>query len=197
MSEQKYGVLADRVADRYEIPRGMFRRMLTKESGWDTTAIGDGGRAVGLGQLHTAAAQEVGLAPGERKNPWKNLEGSGRYLRRQFDLTGGWRSALARYNQGPSGAYDSQGNLTKKGLDYADSIFFEPGTRRGTQAAGTTPMGVSAPRAEDIVVKEGCSGFSPYSPSTWAVGVKCAFAGLMLPIIVAALVVYAARQTLG
>lgn len=54
--------------------------------------------AIGLGQLMPATAAELGVDPYDLQG---NLDGSAKYLRKQYDTFGSWKLALAAYNAGP------------------------------------------------------------------------------------------------
>lgn len=76
---------------------------LTKwESGNNPQAIGDNGNAIGLGQLHAAAAIDAGIDPKDRADPVKNLQGTTVYLQQQLDRFKDPYTALLAYNQGPT-----------------------------------------------------------------------------------------------
>ena len=85
--------------------------MIQQESGWNPNAVGDGGLAIGFGQLHAGAASDVGV---NRFDPLGNLQGAAAYLKRQYNKYGNWTDALSAYNQGHAG--------TNKGLAYATSV---------------------------------------------------------------------------
>lgn len=85
------------LAWRYEIPEGVFLRLIMKESRWDSGARSSRG-AVGLTQLMPATARSLGINP---RDPFQNLEGGARYLAEQYRVFGSWRLAVAAYNAGP------------------------------------------------------------------------------------------------
>lgn len=87
----------------------------------DPSGRGDGGKAVGPGQLHVAAAQDVGLSPQDRFDPVRNIAGAADYLAlayRGLDA-GDHRTALARYNQGRG---QTAASMPRAGWGYADSV---------------------------------------------------------------------------
>ena len=105
--------LVDQVAERHQIPKTLFHRLIRLESGFDPRALSHRG-AMGLGQLMPETARELGLtldakgAPGSVWHPESNLEASARYLqwlRGKFldrGITGreAWRFAAGAYNAG-------------------------------------------------------------------------------------------------
>lgn len=96
-SPQFLNVACD-LAWRYEIPEGVFLRLIMKESRWDAEARSSRG-AIGLTQLMPATAKSLGINP---RDPVQNLEGGARYLAEQFRVFGSWRLAVAAYNAGPN-----------------------------------------------------------------------------------------------
>lgn len=96
-SPQFLNVACD-LAWRYEIPEGVFLRLIMKESRWDAEARSSRG-AIGLTQLMPATAKSLGINP---RDPVQNLEGGARYLAEQFRVFGTWRLAVAAYNAGPN-----------------------------------------------------------------------------------------------
>ena len=116
---------ANQMARQYSIPPEIFSSLIQKESGWDPSAIGDGGAAIGLTQLHGPAAQEAGV---NRSDPYENIKGGAWYLAQRYKQHGNWRDALAAYNQGDGG------QAKGLGYGYADSVL--GGARGGAPAAG-------------------------------------------------------------
>ncbi len=89
--------MARQAADRYDIPVGLFLRLVEQESGWRPNAESSKG-AYGLAQLMPATARELDV---DRTDPYQNLNGGARYLSQQYKRFGTWRLALASYNAGP------------------------------------------------------------------------------------------------
>jgi soluble lytic murein transglycosylase-like protein len=96
----------------YSVRVPLIIAQITQESNGDPKAVGDGGRAYGLMQMHRAAASDVGIN-------WQDLQpvddsdvpraarlqilAGVHYLRLQLDRFGGdERQALIAYNQGAS-----------------------------------------------------------------------------------------------
>jgi len=99
-------VQADAIARRHGIPPALFKALIGQESGWNPKARSPVG-AIGYGQLMPATARGLGVNP---YNPIQNLEGSARYLARQFKQFKSWPKALAAYNAGP-GAVAKYGGI--------------------------------------------------------------------------------------
>lgn len=88
-------------AQRQGVDPDLAVAVATQESSLNPQAIGDGGKAIGLFQLHSPAAQDVGLTPDERSDVQKNIRGGVGYLKLKLGQTGGdVDKALLRYNGG-------------------------------------------------------------------------------------------------
>lgn len=80
--------------------------VMRQESSSNPAAVGDGGQAVGLFQLHPAAAQDVGLDPARRGDPQANIRAGVDYLKLKLQQAGGDpRKALELYNGGGTPGY--------------------------------------------------------------------------------------------
>lgn len=102
-------------ATKKGVPPAIALAMFEKESDFNPNAVGDGGRAVGIGQLHAAAAREGGISPAERNDPDKAIDASLNYLLARYKETNDWTKALATYNQGPK-------NFNANGSNYAADV---------------------------------------------------------------------------
>lgn len=105
--------LANRVANKNNVPESLFQKLIQTESSFDTEAKSPRG-AMGLGQLMPATAKELGLnlkedrSIGSVLHPESNLDASARYLRKLFDKYTGegisqdeaWNFAAGAYNAG-------------------------------------------------------------------------------------------------
>lgn len=117
--------LAQEGSDNFGPPPELILGVILKESGGDPSAIGDGGAAIGLMQMHAPAASDVGVA-------WSDLAGNAElqvlagshYLALQLNRFGDQRTALIAYNQGAGVAGDPAGHAAAyaKGARYADSV---------------------------------------------------------------------------
>jgi soluble lytic murein transglycosylase-like protein len=89
--------LADAAADRYGLPRGLVRSVMSAESANRPNAVSPKG-AIGLMQLMPATARELGADP---HDPAQNVDAGTRYLR-DLLLKYDYRlwHALAAYNAG-------------------------------------------------------------------------------------------------
>lgn len=110
-------------AESFEgIPRNMLAALLQHESGWNLDAVGDGGEAYGLGQMHSAAAESVGghwAAYSDKSIPDADraalqINDAAAYLALCHRALGDWQWALAAYNQGPT--------VMRRGRSYAEVV---------------------------------------------------------------------------
>jgi soluble lytic murein transglycosylase-like protein len=111
--------LANRIAQKNNVPENLFQKLIKTESAFDPDAKSPRG-AMGLGQLMPATAEELGLnlkedhSVGSVLHPESNLDASARYLRKLFDkytkegIPGdeAWNFAAGAYNAG-------MGNIAK------------------------------------------------------------------------------------
>lgn len=112
----------DVVADKYGIPRNLFRAMTKQESGGDPNAVSPTG-VRGRQQVTERVAKSYNL---NRNDPFEQSVAAGRYLREQFDALKDapgfksdderWIGGLSRYYGGPS-AVDRDGVLSDKSID--------------------------------------------------------------------------------
>ena len=90
-------VVAD-LSARYDLSPTLIEALVWQESRWRADAVSPVG-ARGLAQLMPGTARDLGVDP---DNPFANLEGGARYLRKQLDrFDGDLEKALAAYNAGP------------------------------------------------------------------------------------------------
>lgn len=102
----QYHGMAREAARRHAIPEDLFLRLVQQESGWNPTAKSHKG-ALGLAQLMPETARALRVDP---TDPYQNLDGGARYLKKQFSAFGTWKLALAAYNAGP-GAVKKYGGI--------------------------------------------------------------------------------------
>src|SRR5258708_20605053 len=97
---------------------------MQQESGGDPTAVGDGGKAIGLMQMHAAAASDVGVNWSDLAgNPELQVLAGTHYLRLQLDrFNSDEHTALIAYNQGASVAANPTDPRHATGARYADAV---------------------------------------------------------------------------
>jgi soluble lytic murein transglycosylase-like protein len=117
--EQSLSKLVNRIAQKNNVPEGLFLKLIKTESGFDPDAKSSRG-AMGLGQLMPSTAKELGLnlkedhSIGSVLHPESNMDASARYLRKLFDKytnegisdNEAWNFATGAYNAG-------MGNIAK------------------------------------------------------------------------------------
>ena len=86
------------LAAKYDLSTALIEALVWQESRWNQTAVSPAG-ARGLTQLMPGTARDLGVNPDD---PWQNLEGGARYLRKLLNaFDGDVVKALAAYNAGP------------------------------------------------------------------------------------------------
>lgn len=89
----------------YNLPVALLKAITKVESDFNPNDVSSKG-AKGLMQLMPSTAAEVGVT--DPFDPWQNIMGATKYIRKQLDRFGDLRTALAAYNTGP-------GNVKKYG----------------------------------------------------------------------------------
>lgn len=93
----------------------LIEAVIEHESAGQPDAVGDGGLAKGLMQMHPQAAQDVGVRWADLGDPATAINAGAAYLARMLALFGGDETwALAAYNQGPG--------VMRKGWLYAQIV---------------------------------------------------------------------------
>src|SRR5258708_39561138 len=88
-------------ATRHGVRPELLRALVQHESNFDPGAIGDGGRAGGLCQLHSEACADVGSNWHHMKNPAANLDTGAAYLALLMNEFESERTAVAPLQRGP------------------------------------------------------------------------------------------------
>ncbi len=124
--------IVQRAARETGVPANLIRAVIQVESGGNPRAVSPTG-AIGLMQLMPGTARELGVNPWD---PYQNILGGARYLKKMYQLTGNWRDALVAYNAGP-GSWRS-GRAPKSSYGYADKVLKLAGM------IGATPVNTGA-----------------------------------------------------
>ena len=125
--------LISSAASQYGVPVQLLDALIARESRYVHNIVGDNGQAVGLGQIHPATAQTLGITLAQRTDPRASLDAAARYLASNYKKSGNWVEAAVGYNAGP-------GNMGKglSGTDnyrgYAESVL------RGSPSAMVNPV---------------------------------------------------------
>lgn len=100
-NEKKYAPIIADAEKRHGIPAGMLHRLIKAESNFRTDIITGAKRssvgAVGIAQFMPATAKDEGVNP---LDPVASIYAAGKYLVKQYKLTGSWEKAVASYNWG-------------------------------------------------------------------------------------------------
>lgn len=97
-----YADLISSASATYGVRQALIVGVIAKESGGNPNAVGDGGQALGLMQMHPAAAQDVGVNWDDLSDPSVAIPAGTDYLAQQLQRFGGNETlALVAYNQGP------------------------------------------------------------------------------------------------
>jgi soluble lytic murein transglycosylase-like protein len=145
----KYDPLIENAAKQHGIDPDILRAVIHTESEGNSDAIGDGGKAVGLGQLHKAAAQDAGgryYSDEELKVPETNIDLTARYLKQlhtQFNGNSGdpdYSKAITAFNRGATavkeqGAYDSPKGKAYRATVLGALAVLKGGKNRGSPIA--------------------------------------------------------------
>lgn len=104
-----YAPLIEIAAQDAEIAPEILAALVKKESTFNPNAVSPSGQHFGLGQISTAAANEVGVY-GNLFDPQTNLVASARYLAKMMNMFGGnLELGLAAYNAGAGNVQDYGG----------------------------------------------------------------------------------------
>lgn len=93
--------LIQKVSQETGVDALLLYAMVSQESGGKKEATSHKG-AMGLMQLMPNTANSLGLTPDQYYDPYYNLKGGVRYIRRQIEYFGDLSLALAAYNAGPN-----------------------------------------------------------------------------------------------
>ena len=114
-NEKKFAPVIAAAEKKYGIPPGLLHRLIREESAFRTDIITGKKRssvgAMGIAQFMPSTAREVLGSEAAALDPYKAIDGAGKYLRQLYQWTHsrGWKDAVAAYNWGV-------GNVNKKGL---------------------------------------------------------------------------------
>ena len=106
------------LAEKEGVPVPLALAVATKESNRNPNAVGDGGKAIGMFQLHAAAAEDVGA---DRANPVENIRGGLRYLKQ---LNGRYGGDVTKVLQAYNGGMDNvdKGTVSPAAQAYAAEV---------------------------------------------------------------------------
>lgn len=128
-------------AETQKVPADLALAVARRESSMNPDAIGDGGKAVGMFQLHPGAATDTGV---DRADPVQNIRGGVGYLRQQLvRYNGDVSKALHAYNGGAE--HVDKGTVSPQAQAYAAGILADlSGAARAAQAGSAGQVGPTA-----------------------------------------------------
>lgn len=160
-----YEAAAREIAQRAGVNPALALAVMTQESGGDPEAVGDGGQALGLFQLHEAAATDVGLDATQRENPLLNISGGVQYLKQLQDrYDGDLQKTLQAYNGG-MGNVDA-GSVSPEAAAYATTVLSRM-LRGAASGAPAAPVQVpGAPAQVGAAAQPGVAPAAAQAPTT-------------------------------
>lgn len=118
-----YDALIQQYAGIHSVRWTLFKALIAHESNFDPNAVGDGGLARGLCQMHPGAAQDVGAVWEDFFDPETAIAAGAAYLGNQLKHFDTEEQALVAYNQGPGVAHNGLSDTRyKAGLKYAAAV---------------------------------------------------------------------------
>lgn len=139
-----YDEIISAVAKAQGIAPELALAVARRESSMNPSAVGDGGKAIGMFQVHPGAAQDTGTA--DRSDPLQNITGGVTYLKQLNDhYKGDVTKVLQAYNGG-MGNVDA-GTVSPEAQAYATSVISEL-ARKGAQK--TAPTQTQTPAASTV-----------------------------------------------
>ena len=134
-------------ASAFGIEPKLLAAVILQESGGNPSAIGDGGKSIGLGQLQKGAIADVG--GGDPTNPDDNIRMTAAYLAKMRDANGGdMRAALTAYNGGIGNV--QRGTVSAAAQAYPDKVMgrvqpamFDQGQPPQIAQVGSQPLSQS------------------------------------------------------
>ena len=119
-----YDDLIAKACALHHIRPTLLKALIWHESRFDPRAVGDGGRALGLCQMHREAATDVGAEWATLNQPGPAIAAGAAYLANQLKRFGSDVKGLMAYNQGPSVAEraDPREAAYALGMKYAGTV---------------------------------------------------------------------------
>lgn len=155
-----YDEIISALAKKEGVPASLAVAVAKRESSLNPGAVGDGGKAIGLFQLHAGAAQDTGTT--DRNDPIQNITGGVKYLKQLSDrYQGDARKVLMAYNGG-MGNVDA-GTISPAAQAYADEILGSLG-KPAAQTVTTSPRERVVERAR-MVSPGGADRTTPEPPA--------------------------------
>lgn len=128
----KYDNYIESSAAEFKLDPDVLRAVIHNESSGNSKAIGDGGEAIGLGQLHAGAAKDAAkyaksreYTQDELKDPATNIRLTAAYLAKLHNDFGGasgdakYEKTFGAYNQGAAGSTKTGSDSQAKAKQYS------------------------------------------------------------------------------
>jgi hypothetical protein len=113
--------MARRAAKPLGIPASLLYAIAMRESQGDPSVVGDQGKALGLFQVHPAAAKEMGYAHRDMLDPDKAIDAAGGYIAKMLHSFKDPRQAVSAYNAGP-GKTRRAGGVAPSAQGYVNTV---------------------------------------------------------------------------
>lgn len=94
--------LLEQAAAKYGIPPDVLKAVAWKESNWNPSSTGDGGKSHGIMQIYSTAHPDYDVAKGKADVAY-NIEYGAKFLAELYKKYGNWQEAAVHYNgSGPA-----------------------------------------------------------------------------------------------
>ena len=94
--------MLDQAATKYGIPADLLKAVAWQESGWNNSAVGDGGKSHGIMQIYSSAHPDYDVARGQADASY-NIDYGAKFLAGLYGRYGDWQTAAMHYNgSGPA-----------------------------------------------------------------------------------------------
>lgn len=130
-STSKYDDLIQDSAKQHNIDPNLLRAIIQQESTGRADAVGDGGKAIGLGQMHAAAAADAAgrpVSPEELKDPMVAIPLVAKHLATLNNAFGGntgdpsYEKTISAYNAGKRGSENPAVYASSQVTRYRDTV---------------------------------------------------------------------------
>lgn len=123
-TKNTYDDVFDRVSKEQGVPKPILRALAQNESSMNRDSIGrktKHGQAVGIMQLMPATIKELGIS--DPFDPYENIAGGAKWLKKAYDKSGNWKDAVGMYNAGHQGWADKKEKVMAESPDYYRNIY--------------------------------------------------------------------------
>ncbi len=137
----RYDAIFAQASACYNLPVALLKAITKVESDFNPYDVSSKG-AKGLMQLMPSTAADVGVT--DPFDPWQNIMGASKYIRKQLDNFGDLRTALAAYNTGPGNVrkYGGEPSYCNRYVDKVLAYMGEASVNTGNVGAAYDVLGV-------------------------------------------------------